>query len=54
MEGQYGVAYEHAHSCCILLARRTRFFRNGTWHTWINYDRFHVRPSLPVMRCPLP
>lgn len=54
LEGRYGVACEHAHSCCILLARRARFFRHGTWHTWIDYDRFHVRlcPRLPA--CPAP
>lgn len=38
--GEYGLACEHAHSCCILLARRDRFFRDGTWHTWINYEKF--------------
>ena len=38
--GEYGLACEHAHSCCILLARRDRFFRDGRWHTWINYTRF--------------
>lgn len=35
----YGIAAEHAHSCCILLASN-RFFKNGQWHTVIDYGRF--------------
>ncbi|KAI9884954.1 MAG: serine/threonine protein kinase [Watsoniomyces obsoletus] len=35
----YGIAAEHAHSCCILLASN-RFLIKGKWHTRINYDRF--------------
>ena len=38
--GEYGLACEHAHSCCILLARTDRFFRDGRWHTWIDYEKF--------------
>lgn len=38
--GEYGLACEHSHSCCILLARTDRFKRDGQWHTWIDYDRF--------------
>lgn len=34
------MACEHAHSCCILLARKDRFFRGGQWWTWIDYDQF--------------
>ena len=43
---QYGITAEHAHSCCILLADRTRFFRpsdangKGRWHTLIDYAKF--------------
>jgi len=36
----YGVAAEHAHSCCLLLGDRERFWREGKWHTWIDYERF--------------
>jgi tRNA wybutosine-synthesizing protein 1 len=41
---EYGIAAEHAHSCCILLASK-RFFIKGDdgisrWHTLIDYDRF--------------
>lgn len=36
---EYGIAAEHAHSCCILLASE-RFRVNGKWHTLIDYDRF--------------
>lgn len=36
---KYGIAAEHAHSCCVLLASE-RFRVNGKWHTRIDYDRF--------------
>ncbi|KAJ9298327.1 hypothetical protein DTO271G3_3932 [Paecilomyces variotii] len=36
---KYGIAAEHAHSCCVLLASE-RFFIGGKWHTRIDYDRF--------------
>lgn len=36
---QYGIAAEHAHSCCVLIASK-RFHVNGKWHTRIDYDRF--------------
>ena len=36
----YGIAAEHAHSCCILLAVRSRFYKEGTWWTNIDYQRF--------------
>ncbi|KAK3318676.1 hypothetical protein B0H66DRAFT_516997 [Apodospora peruviana] len=36
---KYGIAAEHAHSCCILLASE-RFKVDGKWHTLIDYDRF--------------
>lgn len=35
----YGIAAEHAHSCCVLIASR-RFFVDGEWHTLIDYERF--------------
>jgi tRNA wybutosine-synthesizing protein 1 len=35
----YGIAAEHAHSCCVLLASH-RFFLAGQWHTLIDYDKF--------------
>ena len=35
----YGIAAEHAHSCCVLLAS-TRFKREGKWHTRIDYEKF--------------
>jgi tRNA wybutosine-synthesizing protein 1 len=35
----YGIAAEHAHSCCILIAS-TRFRKLGKWHTRIDYERF--------------
>ena len=41
----YGIGAEHAHSCCILLADKTRFFKPAAdgierWHTLIDYARF--------------
>lgn len=35
----YGIAAEHAHSCCVLLAS-DRFCVAGRWHTHIDYARF--------------
>lgn len=35
----YGIAAEHAHSCCILIAS-SRFRVNGKWHTRIGYEKF--------------
>jgi tRNA wybutosine-synthesizing protein 1 len=36
---EYGIAAEHEHSCCVLLAS-TRFRKEGRWHTIIDYDKF--------------
>ncbi|GMM33779.1 putative tRNA 4-demethylwyosine synthase [Saccharomycopsis crataegensis] len=35
----YGIAAEHAHSCCILVGH-TKYKIDGKWHTHINYDKF--------------
>ncbi|KAI6259983.1 hypothetical protein MCOR07_009761 [Pyricularia oryzae] len=35
----YGLAAEHAHSCCVLLASE-RFLVDGKWHTRIDYEKF--------------
>ncbi|CAN1835769.1 S-adenosyl-L-methionine-dependent tRNA 4-demethylwyosine synthase [Linum perenne] len=40
-KGLYEVACEHAHSCCVLLARTDKFKVNGQWFTWIDYEKFH-------------
>ncbi|KDP38500.1 hypothetical protein JCGZ_04425 [Jatropha curcas] len=40
-KGEYEVACEHAHSCCVLLARTEKFKINGQWFTWIDYEKFH-------------
>lgn len=39
--GEYEVACEHVHSCCVLLAKVDKYKINGQWCTWIDYDRFH-------------
>ncbi|KAI0391068.1 radical SAM superfamily-domain-containing protein [Xylariaceae sp. FL0594] len=36
----YGIAAEHAHSCCVLLASGRFRTPDGKWHTRIDYDRF--------------
>lgn len=36
---EYGIAAEHAHSCCVLIASK-RFFLEGKWHTLIDYEKF--------------
>uniref|UniRef100_A0A7S3DFP5 tRNA 4-demethylwyosine synthase (AdoMet-dependent) n=1 Tax=Palpitomonas bilix TaxID=652834 RepID=A0A7S3DFP5_9EUKA len=36
---EYEIASEHAHSCCVLLARKD-FKINGEWYTWIDFDKF--------------
>nr|CCC91768.1 unnamed protein product [Trypanosoma congolense IL3000] len=38
-QGPYRIACEHEHSCCVLIALR-RFYFDGVWHTWIDYDKF--------------
>lgn len=35
----YGIAAEHRHSCCVLLAS-DRFLVQGRWHTLIDYEAF--------------
>jgi tRNA wybutosine-synthesizing protein 1 len=35
----YGIAAEHAHSCCVLIASE-RFRKEGKWHTRIDYEKF--------------
>ena len=37
---EYGLACEHQHSCCILLARKDPYLIDGEWHTWIDYEKF--------------
>lgn len=39
--GAYGLACEHRHSCLVLLAKRDPFLVDDTWHTWIDYPKFH-------------
>ncbi|KAJ0397552.1 hypothetical protein ATCC90586_007730 [Pythium insidiosum] len=39
--GEYGLAAEHAHSNCVLIAKK-KFCIDGRWHTWIDYEKFHA------------
>uniref|UniRef100_A0AAV1VKZ9 tRNA 4-demethylwyosine synthase (AdoMet-dependent) n=1 Tax=Peronospora matthiolae TaxID=2874970 RepID=A0AAV1VKZ9_9STRA len=40
VSGDYALASEHAHSNCVLIAKK-KFSRDGMWHTWIDFPRFH-------------
>lgn len=41
-QGEYEVACEHVHSCCVLLAKTDKFRVDGQWFTWIDYEKFHA------------
>eukprot|EP01126_Amoeba_proteus_P035336 TRINITY_DN3560_c0_g1_i11.p1 TRINITY_DN3560_c0_g1~~TRINITY_DN3560_c0_g1_i11.p1 ORF type:complete len:460 (+),score=110.00 TRINITY_DN3560_c0_g1_i11:874-2253(+) len=36
----YEIACEHEHSLSILIANKSKFYKNGKWHTWIDYPKF--------------
>jgi len=36
----YEIASEHEHSNCVLVCHK-KFFVDGVWNTWIDYDKFH-------------
>lgn len=36
----YGIAAEHAHSCCVLIASEKFKDEGGMWHTRIDYEKF--------------
>jgi tRNA wybutosine-synthesizing protein 1 len=38
--GEYGIASEHEHSCCVLLAKKSEFLIDDKWHTWIDFEKF--------------
>ncbi|KAH8914494.1 hypothetical protein BT69DRAFT_1232257, partial [Atractiella rhizophila] len=41
LDGLYGMAAEHRHSCCVLAARQEFYdVEKEEWRTWIDYDRF--------------
>lgn len=42
---EYGIASEHEHSVSLLMAKKT-FYKQGKWHTWIDYDRFQELVAL--------
>lgn len=48
----YGLACEHAHSCCVLLANESKFKVGGRWHTWIDYETFDDLVCAPyILSC---
>lgn len=48
-QGEYEVACEHAHSCCVLLAKTNKFKIDGRWYTWIDYEKFHDLVGVRVL-----
>lgn len=38
--GEYELACEHEHSCCVLIGHKSLCVE-GKWHTWIDYPKFH-------------
>jgi len=40
-QARYELACEHEHSLCVLIANKNKYFKQGTWHTWIDYEKFH-------------
>jgi tRNA wybutosine-synthesizing protein 1 len=40
LDGNYEMASEHEHSCCVLISD-TKLKKNGKWHTWIDYPKFN-------------
>ncbi|KAJ3073590.1 S-adenosyl-L-methionine-dependent tRNA 4-demethylwyosine synthase [Podochytrium sp. JEL0797] len=37
---EYEISCEHAHTCSLLISHK-KYKINGTWHTWIDYPKFH-------------
>ncbi|XP_070712363.1 S-adenosyl-L-methionine-dependent tRNA 4-demethylwyosine synthase TYW1-like, partial [Pempheris klunzingeri] len=37
----YELCVEHEHSNSVLLSHK-KFYINGSWHTWIDYDKFQI------------
>lgn len=34
------MASEHEHSCCVLIAKVSKYKVDGKWYTWIDYEKF--------------
>ena len=37
----YEISCEHEHSCSVLLTHK-KFFYDGVWHTWIDFDKYVI------------
>ncbi|MFT4343545.1 MAG: 4-demethylwyosine synthase TYW1 [Candidatus Woesearchaeota archaeon] len=37
----YEMMSEHIPSRVVLLAKKDRFFKDGAWHTWIDFEKWH-------------
>ncbi|GKV29906.1 hypothetical protein SLEP1_g38780 [Rubroshorea leprosula] len=47
-KGEYEVACEHVHSCCVLLAKPEKFKVNDQWFTWIDYENFQDLVNISI------
>ncbi len=36
----YEIASEHAHSCAVMIANKTKFKKGDDWYTWIDFPKF--------------
>ena len=44
----YEIMAEHIPSRVVLLAKKEKFYKDGAWHTWIDFDKWHdLMTSLP-------
>lgn len=39
-EGDDELSCEHVNSCCVLLAKVSKFRKDSNWYTWIDYEKF--------------
>jgi len=37
---EYEIASEHAHSCAVMIANKTKFKKGEDWYTWIDFPKF--------------
>ena len=37
----YDICCEHAHSCSVLITNK-KYYINGQWYTWIDFDKYRV------------
>lgn len=40
IKDKYGLCCEHKHSCCILIGRKDRYYKNNKWYSWIDFEKY--------------